>query len=93
MLTNPLTQEILGWIALIVSLIFTCIGLPSQIKRNKKRKSTRGLSETMMIMSFSTYLSWVFYSLSINDLYLFFANLVGAIFTAVILFQIKCYKK
>ena len=44
------TIGVLGWFALVVSVIYTAFGLPVQIVKNYKNKSTEGLSFWMFLL-------------------------------------------
>ena len=90
---NPIS--IIGWIALSVTIIYTCFGLPSQIHRNYEKKSTQGISLFMIIMLLFTFSSWIIYGFAKNpkDWYIITSNIPGAICISAILYQFWIYRK
>jgi uncharacterized protein with PQ loop repeat len=89
---NPI--DIMGWIATIITITYTSYGLPLQFYKNFKKKSTAGLSVSMIIMMFMTFLSWVIYAAmkSPPDFYIMICNFVGAIGAFLILIQFWMYR-
>lgn len=87
--------KLLGWSALIVTIIYTCVGLPTQIRRNHANKSTSGLSLFMIVMLTLTFMVWLAYGLATNprNWYLIGSNLPGAIFIVIILAQFWIYRR
>ncbi len=83
--------DILGWIALIITLIYTGLGLPVQIRQNLIRRSTGGLSLFMTVLLCLTFSSWVAYGLVKTDWYIIIPNLTGAVCAFVILWQFWKY--
>ena len=67
--------DILGWIALIITLIYTGLGLPAQIRKNLLSRSTGGLSLFMTVLLFLTFSTWVAYGLVKPDWYIVVPNL------------------
>ena len=86
--------EILGWFALIVSVIYTSFGLPVQIIKNIKNKSTEGLSFLMFLMMFITYSSWVLYAFAHTppDWFIIVPNSIGMLGALIIMLQFYLYK-
>ncbi len=85
--------DVVGFIAFLVTLIYTCLGLPTQIRKNYRSKSTAGLSiYTVALMGFA-FTTWVVYSLLKSDWYIFGSNLPGAVFSFTILSQFWLYRK
>jgi uncharacterized protein with PQ loop repeat len=87
--------DIIGWIATIVTIAYTSYGLPVQFYKNYKKKSTEGLSPSMIVMMFLTFLSWVIYAAmkSPPDFYIMVCNFIGAVWAFIILIQIWIYRK
>jgi MtN3 and saliva related transmembrane protein len=86
--------DIMGWIAMIVTIVYTSYGLPVQFYKSHKTKSTEGLSLSMIIMMFMTFLSWVIYAAmkSPPDYYLIVCNSIGAVGAFSILIQFWMYR-
>ena len=89
------TIEMLGWFALVVSVIFTSFGLPVQIAKNYKNKSTEGLSLWMFSMMFVTYLSWVLYAYAHTppDWFIIIPNSIGMVGVLFIMWQFFIYRE
>lgn len=88
------TIQMLGWFALVVSVIFTAFGLPVQIVKNYKNKSTEGLSLWMFFMMFVTYLSWVLYAYAHTppDWFIIIPNTIGMAGNIFIMWQFFIYR-
>ena len=84
--------DIVGWIALVVTLTYTAFGLPVQIRKNWSKKSTEGLSLFMTVLLLGTFSSWVVYSALKSDWYILIPNAVGAVGALVILGQFVAYR-
>jgi uncharacterized protein with PQ loop repeat len=87
--------DIMGWIATIITITYTGYGLPVQFYKNYRMKSTEGLSLSMIIMMFLTFLSWVIYAAmkSPPDFYIMVCNFIGAVGACLILIQLWMYRK
>lgn len=87
--------DTLGFVALIITTIYTFLGLPSQILRNYKKKSTEGLSLFLIVMLSLTFCVWSLYSYFKvpRDYYILFSNSPGFFFSVVVLLQFWIYKK
>ncbi len=87
--------DIWGWIALVITLIYTCFGLPVQIFKNFKHKSVEGLSLFLMIMLLFTFSSWVVYAgvKPEPDWYVIASNGPGALCVLIILGQFVIYHR
>ena len=84
--------NIIGWAAAVITLIYTALGLPMQIRKNWINKSTSGLSLFMTLLMFFTFSSWVVYSFLKQDWYIFAPNVTGAIGALTLLFQFVLYR-
>jgi uncharacterized protein with PQ loop repeat len=89
------TGDSLGWAALVITIIYTCVGLPSQIRRNHLTKSTTGLSWFMVAMLTCTFAVWLAYGLTVSprNWYIIGANTPGAAFALVMLVQFRIYRR
>jgi uncharacterized protein with PQ loop repeat len=87
--------EWLGWAALLVTVVYTCVGLPSQIRRNHITKSTTGLSLFMVTMLTCTFSVWLAYGLTVSprNWFIIGANVPGAAFALVMLAQFGIYRR
>ena len=88
------TADIVGSIAFLVTVIYTCLGLPIQVRRNYLNKSTAGISLFMMVMLFFAFSSWVAYGWikSPHDWYIIGSNVPGVCWVSVILCQFWIYR-
>jgi uncharacterized protein with PQ loop repeat len=88
-------SDVLGVVALIITMVYTFFGLPAQIVNNFKKKSTAGLSLFLMIMLTMTFSIWTLYSYIKEppDWYVFSSNFPGIIFGLVIIYQFWLYRK
>ena len=86
--------DIVGSIALVVTVLYTGFGLPLQIFKNYHAKSTKSLSLSMMILLILTSCSWVTYGFvrSPHDWYIIFPNSLGFLSGIIILFQFWIYR-
>jgi uncharacterized protein with PQ loop repeat len=87
-------MDVSGWIAMIVTLVYTSLGLPAQIRTNYLNQSTSGLSLTMTILLFCTFTSWVVYAIiaSPRNWFIMASNTPGAICALILLFQFSKYR-
>jgi len=84
--------RIIGWSAAVITLIYTALGLPMQIRKNSVNKSTSGLSLFMTLLMFLTFSSWVFYALLKSDWYILVPNSVGGVGAMILLVQFWLYR-
>jgi len=87
--------SLIGTIASATTIAYTCCGLPLQIRRIHREKSTAGLSPLMMAFAFLTLLSWVAYAAVKvpQDWFILVSNAPGALFALVILAQCVHYRR
>ncbi len=83
--------EILGWIASIITVVYTAFGLPAQILKNFKAGSAEGLSLFLFTFLFLTFTSWVVYGIAKPDWFIVVPNGLGAICAIVLVCQIIYY--
>jgi uncharacterized protein with PQ loop repeat len=88
------SEHIAGWIAFAVTVVYTVLGLPVQIRKNRKNRSTAGLSLVMNVMLLCTFCSWVFYGLvkTPQDWYIVGSNFPGAVCVSILLAQFWKYR-
>ena len=84
--------QILGTIACGSSLLYMVFGIPTQILKVYRRKSTDGLSLFMTCTLLATTTAWVIYSIPIKNYFIMIANVPGAIAALIILFQFWWYR-
>lgn len=84
---------IIGMLTLIFGILVKVIGFPAQIKTNYERKSTKGLSTTMILLTFLAYVLWTIYGVIKNDMILVFGQGMGIITSGIVLGQIFIYKE
>lgn len=80
-------------ITVVLSLIVTCLGLMSQVRKNYIRKSTEGLSSFYFIVLAVSYSFWSAYGFAQSDLVLIIPMTLGAIMSWVVVGQVVRYKK
>jgi uncharacterized protein with PQ loop repeat len=83
---------IVGFTTAFVSILVKAIGLPDQIRKNHKRKSTQGLSVPFFLLSVLAYGLWTVYGILKKDPVLIFGQGFGMITMAIIAYQIWIYK-
>lgn len=83
--------DILGVAAMATSIVYTGMGLPMQIWKNYRTKSTKGLSLFFASIMFVSLLAWAFYGFAKDDFYILFPNAMGAVFSVVLLWQFCVY--
>jgi uncharacterized protein with PQ loop repeat len=84
--------EIVGTVAMIVTIGLYCIGLPGQIRKNHAAKSTEGLSLLMFGLQFSAFATWSAYGFLKPDYYIVLSNVPGVLGVAIILGQCAIYR-
>lgn len=84
---------VIGFLTLIIGILVKIIGLPDQIRKNYKRKSTEGLSTAFMFLSLIAYLLWTIHGILQKDLVLVFGQGLGILTTGIIIWQIFKYRK
>lgn len=84
---------IVAILTIIFGVIVKVVGFPDQMRNNYKRKSTKGLSTTFMVLSFITYTLWTLHGFFQKDPVLAIGQGIGIITTGIILYQIWIYRK
>lgn len=87
------TVDRLGFIAMVITTIYTCFGLPVQIYKSIQYKSVAGLSLVNTCMQLLTFSSWVVYAAvkTPADPYVIISNAPGVICTIIILSLFTVY--
>jgi hypothetical protein len=84
-------ETIFGYLTLVSALIMTSIGLPSQIWRNYKTK-TSGLALILLIITLAVYVSRVTYTSIRQDYFILIPDCIGLICSIVLCVQHFRYK-
>ncbi|MEK7185043.1 MAG: SemiSWEET family transporter [Patescibacteria group bacterium] len=82
----------IGIITVILSLTVTGLGLTSQVRKNRKRKSMEGLSFFYFSILAISYSFWVLYGIVLRDWILIIPMSIGAIMSWVMVVQFFIYK-
>jgi len=85
--------SIVGVLTVMASVFVKLIGLPDQIRKNHRRKSTRGLSMTFILTSVVAYALWTIYGLLKHDWVVVLGQGAGVITTGAVLYQIWLYRE
>lgn len=86
-------MQIIGILAMIASLTIIFVGLPAQIYKNWKLKSTLGLSTGLMVAALFTYTLWAIYGWTKPDYFLAVAQTPGCVLAVIIIIQIIIYRR
>ena len=84
---------IVALLTVIFGIVVKVVGFPDQMRSNYKRKSTKGLSTTFIVLSFITYSLWTLHGIFIKDPVVYLGQGIGIITTGIILYQIWIYRK
>jgi MtN3 and saliva related transmembrane protein len=90
---HPETIALVGIITTVVSILVKVIGLPDQIRKNYRRKSTFGLSVPFFILGFVSYALWTIYGALKQDWVLILGQGAGMLTMGIIAWQIYLYRK
>ena len=82
----------IGFLTLVIGILVKVIGLPDQIKKNYKRKSTDGLSTPFMFLSLIAYSLWTIHGIIQKDMILVFGQGLGIMTVGIILYQVYIYR-
>lgn len=83
---------IIGFMTLVLTVLVKVVGLPDQIRKNYKRRSTEGLSSVFFIMGLLTYVLWTIYGILRGDIVVVLGQGVGVIAMGIIVYQIYAYR-
>jgi uncharacterized protein with PQ loop repeat len=87
-----LDPSVVGWWALIVTVLYSICGMPAQIWNNFKNRHTVRPSLLFGVSIAATFSSWVWYGYVKADPYVFGSNCPGAICALVLLLQALFYR-
>ena len=76
----------------VLSLIVTGLGLTFQVLKNKKRKSTEGLSLFYFFILAISYTFWSAYGFVLQDVVLIIPMTLGALVSWVVVMQFIVYR-
>lgn len=86
-------EAVVAVLTTVLSVGVKVIGMPDQIKANRQRKSTEGLSHWFMICTLASYVMWVVHGFLVHDMSLIIGQSLGVLVTAVIIGQMIAYRK
>jgi len=84
---------IIGFLTTTIAILVKVIGLPDQIKKIYKRKSTEGISTIFFLLAFLSYLLWTIHGFFEKDNVPIIGQGVGLFTTGIIIAQIFIYRK
>lgn len=85
-------QNTVGLVASIVTVIYTGIGLPDQIRKIALKQSTEGLSLPMNVLVLFAFSIWAWYGVLDRNWYIILPNSLGTLGTIVILGQFYYFR-
>jgi len=85
-------EVIFGTLTLILAVAMTLLALPSQIYKNHKDKKC-GLSTLMVFLPLLVYISRAIYAIVIKSYYILIPDILGVIFSLIVLWQYLKYGK
>jgi uncharacterized protein with PQ loop repeat len=86
-------EAVVAVLTTVLSVGVKVIGMPEQIKANRRRKSTEGLSGWFMICTLLSYGMWVIHGFLVHDMSLIIGQSLGVLVTTVIVWQMIMYRK
>lgn len=90
---SAVAASIVGFTTTVVAILVKVVGLPDQIKKIYKRKSTEGISTIFFLLAFLSYFLWTVHGFFQKDNVLIIGQGVGMITTGIIIAQIFFYRK
>lgn len=84
---------VIGVLTVVIGILVKILGFPDQFIKNRKRKSTEGLSTIFIILAFISYILWTTHGILKNDWVLILGQGVGILTTGMIVFQVFYYRK
>lgn len=84
---------VIGTATTIVAVLVKFVGLPDQVIKNYKRKSTEGLSVPFFLLGLLSYALWTFYGILKGDKVVALGQGAGVLTMGVIAYQIWLYRK
>jgi uncharacterized protein with PQ loop repeat len=92
-MTKIMLLQIFSVLTLLASYAIKLIGFPEQIQKIRKAKSANGISKTLFITSFVSFILWTIYGYLKNDWVIFYGQGLGVIVSAILLFYLWKYRK
>lgn len=86
-------EIVIGTLTVICSYGIKFIGFPEQIQKIKKAQSVTGISKSLFVFSFISYLLWTAYGIIKKDWVVIAGQSVGVIVGGIVLIQIWTYRK
>lgn len=83
---------LVGVLTVGVSILVKVLGLPDQIRKNYRRKSTEGLSVWFFVLGFISYTLWTLYGALKGDWVVVLGQGAGMITMGIIAYQIWIYR-
>lgn len=90
-MTREVLIQLVGALTLIASYAIKLIGFPEQIQKIRKSKSTSGISKSLFVTSFVSFVLWTIYGLLKNDWVIVWAQGLGALVGGILLFYMWKY--
>ncbi|MEE1944041.1 SemiSWEET family transporter [Pedobacter sp. KR3-3] len=90
-MTRDILIQLVGALTLIASYAIKLIGFPEQIQKIRKSKSTNGISKSLFVTSFISFVLWTVYGLLKEDWVIVLAQGLGALVGGILLFYIWKY--
>ena len=84
---------IIGISTVIIAILVKIVGLPDQIRKNYRKKSTRGLSTVFILLTTLSYTLWTIHGFMQQDPVLIIGQGLGVFTSGIIVFQIFRYRK
>lgn len=81
----------LGVMTMALNIIMVCVGVPAQIIKNHREKKC-GNPLVLMILIFAVYSTRSIYTAAIGIWYILIPDVLGTIFSIVIIFQAYHYR-
>lgn len=90
-MTRATLIQLVGALTLLASYAIKLIGFPEQIQKIRKSKSTKGISKSLFITSFVSFVLWTIYGLLKDDWVIVWAQGLGALVGGILLFYMWKY--
>jgi len=92
-MNKELLIHIFGILTLIASYAIKLVGFPEQIQKIRKSKSVSGVSKSLFIFSFCSFILWTIYGFLKNDWIIILAQGLGVFVGGILLFYLWKYRK
>ena len=91
-MTNEQLVGIIGFATVVVAIVVKVIGLPDQIRKNYRRRSTEGLSVLFFGLGLFSYILWTVYGLLKGDWIIVIGQGFGVLTMGIIAYQMWIYR-